>query len=593
MLSSNQSKDEAVPGATKSLRVDDAGYSSAALRGAALAFTSYQIPPKSSGDRVRINNGALVAASVAGQGRGTSVRQSSTGTLGGSDPENSPKQSIQYQTRQKASINYSGIPSRKTSFSSRRASPSQIAAVIAVTSSSPMPPQYASRRPYPLKRAHSDLPISPPLNIETSPSFTRPNKTNTPSGRPSPQECPNARSHTMIVSPTPIRPSKTRLSLRSTLPSNLPTAPEPNQKSKISTDTAFLSIAASASTEDKTKAARPLATRSQSAISFEDRITKPPLYRTVSPRTVPPSSGHRGMLSASGSPVTSSSASSYASALDDLGSQSHEIPPGRLPRSASDSLSTLKAQNKSRYNTEPRGPWYPPIQKAHGFREPTLSTTSLVPQLTADSLANAIVASSLASSRAPSPTRPHLPPPRRHSKQHHLFHRTKSTENASRSPSPAKQMRQTLRRSKESEGEDLSKRHRSHFIKKHPNKHHEGDRKRWRDTVSEIERKRFEGLWAANKNLLMTSANSTSNAVCNIIVRDIWRRSRLPDDVLEEIWELVDIEREGTLEREEFVVGMWLIDQRLKGRKLPVKVSESVWGSVRMLSGIKVRKHQR
>ena len=132
-------------------------------------------------------------------------------------------------------------------------------------------------------------------------------------------------------------------------------------------------------------------------------------------------------------------------------------------------------------------------------------------------------------------------------------------------------------------------------MKKHPNKHHEGDRKRWRDTVSEAERKRYEGVWAANKDLLHPPKDAAvpANTVLGIIARDIWRRSRLTDDVLEEIWNLVDLNRQGALGKEEFVVGMWLIDQRLKGRKLPVRISESVWGSVRMLSGIKVPKHRR
>ena len=72
-------------------------------------------------------------------------------------------------------------------------------------------------------------------------------------------------------------------------------------------------------------------------------------------------------------------------------------------------------------------------------------------------------------------------------------------------------------------------------------------------------------------------------------MRDIWSRSRLPDHVLEEVWELVDRSKVGALDREEFVVGMWLIDQRLKGRKLPVKVSGSVWNSVRGIYGVKVK----
>lgn len=233
------------------------------------------------------------------------------------------------------------------------------------------------------------------------------------------------------------------------------------------------------------------------------------------------------------------------------------------------------------------------------LQRPRILSDHAIPRLSADSLANAMVASSLASSRAPSPTRPPLPPPRRHSRQH-LFHRTKSADEAgSRTPSPSKgTMRTTMRAPLDPHQDAVEKHKANRFINKHPNKHHEGDRKRWRDQITELERKRYEGVWAANKGLLASyhrNEPSTSvdlaNGVLNIVVRDIWCRSRLPLDVLEEIWELVDTGRNGLLSKDEFVVGMWLVDQRLKGRKLPVKVSDSVWFSARGLTGIKVRKH--
>jgi len=123
--------------------------------------------------------------------------------------------------------------------------------------------------------------------------------------------------------------------------------------------------------------------------------------------------------------------------------------------------------------------------------------------------------------------------------------------------------------------------------------HHEGDRRRWRDNVTDRERKRYEGVWAANRGLLLdhdlesygsepgNDFAPANDLVINVVVRDIWDRSRLPGDVLEEIWDLVARPDHKALKREEFVVGLWLIDQRLKGRKLPVKVSQSVWASVR------------
>jgi hypothetical protein len=71
-----------------------------------------------------------------------------------------------------------------------------------------------------------------------------------------------------------------------------------------------------------------------------------------------------------------------------------------------------------------------------------------------------------------------------------------------------------------------------------------------------------------------------ADLVVNVVVRDIWARSRLPADELAEVWELVDRAGRGALGRDEFVVGLWLIDQRLRGRKIPARVGQSVWESV-------------
>ncbi|KAI3406260.2 IRS4 [Candida oxycetoniae] len=73
--------------------------------------------------------------------------------------------------------------------------------------------------------------------------------------------------------------------------------------------------------------------------------------------------------------------------------------------------------------------------------------------------------------------------------------------------------------------------------------------------------------------------------ILNAVVKRIWNRSRLPEDTLEQIWNLVDFRRDGTLNKDEFLVGMWLVDQCLYGRKLPKKVEPVVWES---LNGIGV-----
>ncbi|KAK4222071.1 hypothetical protein QBC38DRAFT_102408 [Podospora fimiseda] len=256
---------------------------------------------------------------------------------------------------------------------------------------------------------------------------------------------------------------------------------------------------------------------------------------------------------------------------------------------------------------------------------PRIST----PNLALDSLTNAIVASNLAASRlthASSLPNPPLPPPaRRHGNQsrprsplqpqrtaeslgtHH------TGNGGSRSPNRRNQragMLQTLRAPPTSLSDDEDVRRRMdrhnrrgklrHLPGKH-HAHHEGSRRRWRDEVSARERRRYEAVWASNRGLFLQQGWSYTRGddhqqqieaskardgpqadwVANVVVKDIWGRSRLPEDELSEVWQLVDQGEKGALARDEFVVGMWLIDQRLRGRKIPARVSASVWASVR------------
>ncbi|KAI2623886.1 hypothetical protein GGS26DRAFT_565067 [Hypomontagnella submonticulosa] len=248
-------------------------------------------------------------------------------------------------------------------------------------------------------------------------------------------------------------------------------------------------------------------------------------------------------------------------------------------------------------------------QTVSSSRPPPLPRRQQQPprNLPLESLTDAIVAGSLASSRiTPSAQTPPPKPPSRRQTPH---------------------MRQTLRqpraKSEEDEGERTRRKKLVGGRKKHA--HHEGARRRWREEITPRERKRYEGVWASNRGLLLVSSpdgspsrnvgstsgtatpipiiTNTTNGrnrqngkdtqkererdhepelaqvVVNVVVRDVWARSRLPFDELAEVWDLVDRRGRGFLDRSEFVVGMWLIDQRLRGRKIPRKVSESVWGS--------------
>lgn len=243
------------------------------------------------------------------------------------------------------------------------------------------------------------------------------------------------------------------------------------------------------------------------------------------------------------------------------------------------------------------------------------SVKSISKHMTGESLSSAIMGAALASSRTSSPNPPPqttlepLFPPRKghthHHHHHHMpFHRSPSPRKGS-PPKATGKLRTTMRKdpspasSEEDELEFKGKGNRmlGMKVRKHPNKHHEGQRKRWREQIIERERKRYEGVWAANKGVLLPAVKEQgSNAaeddpsqdVLNLVVKDIWMRSRLPVHVLEEVWALVDGREIGRLTRVEFVVGLWLVDQRLKGRKLPTRVSDSVWQSARGL-GIKVK----
>ncbi|KAF2140789.1 uncharacterized protein K452DRAFT_299494 [Aplosporella prunicola CBS 121167] len=283
----------------------------------------------------------------------------------------------------------------------------------------------------------------------------------------------------------------------------------------------------------------------------------------------------------------------------------------------------------------------PPRRRSHSDAghakapPPTLPSTSstykrgslklLQPHMTGDGLANAMVGAALASSQGTSPAStsagPPLPPPRKGEQHHHHLLPHGHHKNplhalplTSRTPSPPKRtgangtplLRPTLRKQPSSSSEDSdSGRDTKHKRKRHlgpkaPNRHAEGARRRWRDSVTPREKKRYEGVWAANKGLCLEmvyprcglkaedEGRGLEDEVVGAVVRDIWGRSRLPAGVLQEVWDLVDERGVGRLRREEFVVGMWLVDQALKGRKLPVKVQESVWRSVTG-AGVKIR----
>lgn len=115
--------------------------------------------------------------------------------------------------------------------------------------------------------------------------------------------------------------------------------------------------------------------------------------------------------------------------------------------------------------------------------------------------------------------------------------------------------------------------------------------------VTEMERKRYESMWISNRfqylNLLpWWPDNDSENQVktnhplppdgliLGLVVKDIWLRSNLPMNILATIYQMIDFRMDGTLDRKSFIVGMWLIDQCLYGKKLPDRIEPKIWNSV-------------
>ncbi|KAI1393389.1 uncharacterized protein F4822DRAFT_384494 [Hypoxylon trugodes] len=291
---------------------------------------------------------------------------------------------------------------------------------------------------------------------------------------------------------------------------------------------------------------------------------RPPPPKRTTTRSSLPEETHRVSISSDDSFVSASSVPSPNADSPQRGRSRPSSPDTLRPRRPVSALTISTTTSTSRA---------PPLPRRHQQQTPS--------NLPLESLTDAIMAGSLASSRVtPSKTPPPKPPSRKQTPH----------------------MRQTLRQppSKSDDEENYSKaRARRKPLGKlgggNKHSHHEGARKRWREEITARERKRYEGVWASNRGLLLVpndpsstlSLNPNSKTkeleqmVANVVVRDLWARSRLPFDELAEVWDLVDRRGLGYLDREEFVVGMWLIDQRLRGRKIPRKVTESVWGSAR------------
>ena len=587
----------------------NAGSQGSAAKGASLAFLTPSPTAKPLTNTYSSTNGALAAAYMAGTGqkRIDSSYNNEGKRFVTPSPQTKTLQTPSTGTFSQRSVLESAetLELPTVLLERQKQSPSYIAATLATARSTPTPIGQDVARTKAIRLASAQFSQAPQVESSPLPSASalvglfEAKQHVDRQVKEQQKTISEVRPIPFIASPTPVRPVvSVRRTRKPLILNHMFTDGGSDLKSQVADQSVALERVPDQRTttkcHTKKKTSRPVASvtpvaaiEAPPSLSLPRRNTHPP--STLSEIEKDEHGSASGIDATQSTPYTPAKDSSPVSTESKrhVQKQSDKVSMGPLPITIDRLSSTpyaipplTRSQSSIRVNSRP------------STRSPS---SRLVPQLTADSLANAIVAGSLATSRAPSPTKqPPMAMPRRRSKTYSLFHHH---DHSSRTPSPAKPLRQTLRAPEKSDPED-SRIRKSHPLKKHPNKHAEGDRKRWRDVIDEQEKKRYEGVWAANRGILLISASQSSDStaitpeskdlVSNLVVRDIWSRSHLSFSTLAEVWDRVDLRGDGKLGREEFVVGMWLIDQCLKGRKIPVKVSESVWSSVRRLSGIKI-----
>ncbi|CAJ0763853.1 9060_t:CDS:10 [Entrophospora sp. SA101] len=75
---------------------------------------------------------------------------------------------------------------------------------------------------------------------------------------------------------------------------------------------------------------------------------------------------------------------------------------------------------------------------------------------------------------------------------------------------------------------------------------------------------------------LVFDSNKEEDLIDAAVVREIYIRSRLNNKTLYKIWDLLDTDKDGYLNRNEFCIGMFLIDKRLEGDPVPDKLPKEL-----------------
>ena len=79
--------------------------------------------------------------------------------------------------------------------------------------------------------------------------------------------------------------------------------------------------------------------------------------------------------------------------------------------------------------------------------------------------------------------------------------------------------------------------------------------------ITPADKERYDDVFA--------TLNPTNGLATGLAVRPVLERSGLPVDVLRQVWNLSDIDRDGHLDTDEFAVAMHLARESTSGRTIP------------------------
>jgi hypothetical protein len=83
-----------------------------------------------------------------------------------------------------------------------------------------------------------------------------------------------------------------------------------------------------------------------------------------------------------------------------------------------------------------------------------------------------------------------------------------------------------------------------------------------------------------NYNKIFYSQKDSSGYITGTIAKSLFFQTNLPQNQLAHIWRLSDVDKDGKLNQEEFLIAMHLINAAVRGIKLPNSLPSTLYQSI-------------